>query len=218
MGRPRLNISGQRFGRLIAIDPVGKQGRGILWRCICDCGKEHIVLGSELLRGNTRSCGCLSRELAADRMRGISTQTHGESNTRLYRIWVDMKTRCTNPSWDHYDRYGGRGITVCEEWKKDFEKFRDWALSTGYKDDLTLDRRDNNGPYSPENCRWATVKEQAANRSSTRYLEFNGESHTMSEWSEITGIERLVIKNRIDVLHWSIEKALTTPVRERRKL
>lgn len=217
MGRPMLNLAKKHFGRLTAIEPAGKRGRGVLWRCICDCGKEHIVLGSELMRGNTQSCGCLSRELASARLKNISTKTHGESNTRLYRIWVDMRTRCANPNWDHYERYGGRGITVCKEWEKSFEAFRNWALGAGYKDGLTLDRRDNDGPYSPENCRWATVKEQASNRSSTRYIEFNGETRTISEWSKITGVGRTTIKHRIDVLHWSIEKALTTPTKERRK-
>lgn len=218
MGRPKLELAGKRFGRLVAIEDVGRnEGSGVLWRCRCDCGGENIVEASQLVSGSVRSCGCLGRELAAERLKHFSRKTHGESYTRLHRIWGNMKTRCTNPKSDHYDRYGGRGITVCEEWRNSYEKFRDWAIPAGYADDLTLERINNDGPYCPENCRWATKKEQASNRSSNRVLTFNEESHTMKEWAEITGIRRLTIKYRIDNLNWPIEKALTTPMNSRKE-
>ena len=138
---------------------------------------------------------------------------HGGKGTRLYKIWKHMKKRRNNPNDIGYHKYGGRGIKVCPEWNSNFVPFRDWALANGYSDELTIDRIDNDKGYSPENCRWTTPKAQANNRRSSRYIEFNGERRTISEWADVTGIPQNVINGRI--YHgWSIERALTQPKRE----
>ena len=126
-----------------------------------------------------------------------------------------MKKRCYSENEIGYENYGGRGITVCDEWKNNFEAFYNWAIENGYKDGLTLDRKDNDGQYCPENCKWSTVKEQANNRRSNHLLTLNGETHNLMEWSEITGIPYHTLKKRINGSKWSTEKALTTPVKKR---
>lgn len=137
--------------------------------------------------------------------------THGKSDTRLYSIWCDMKRRCYNPKNKRYSRYGGRGISVCEEWKDDFQAFYEWAIDNGYDEHLTIDRINVNGNYEPSNCRWVTWKEQQRNTSRNRYITVNGETKTIAEWSEITGIKPDVIKDRLNKLHWTEEEAVTIP-------
>ena len=131
--------------------------------------------------------------------------------TRLYSIYKGMKDRCRYKSNDNYNRYGGRGIRVCEEWLSDFMSFYNWALKNGYKDNLTLDRIDSNGNYEPSNCRWQTYKEQANNTRRNHFITFNNETHTLTQWAEKIGMKRSTLSNRITVKKWSIEKALTTP-------
>lgn len=156
-----IDLTGQRFGRLVVIERIGlNKNKKATWLCRCDCGNEIVAISNSLRTGNTTSCGCAQRDIARE-----MHQTHNCSRqTRLYRIWIAMKQRCYYHRSNHYKDYGGRGITICDEWLHDFVAFRDWAMSHGYADDLSIDRIDNDKGYNPDNCRWATMKEQRHNR------------------------------------------------------
>lgn len=199
------DLTGQRFGKLIVVSRatnyIKPNGNKIIqWRCVCDCSNEVVVRGEYLKSEHTKSCGC---------NKSIShTITHGKSKSRLYKIWVGMKERCYNPNRNSYCWYGAKGICVCDEWD-DFENFYDWSMNHGYSDELTIDRIDSNGNYCPENCRWSTDREQANNRSTNRIIEYNGESHTLEEWSKITGIASSTIRMRLDEYKWDVKKSIT---------
>ena len=206
----QLNLTGERFGKLVAIKTIGKNKNGAyLWQCKCDCGNEIIANVGNLKNGHTKSCGCLR----VDRCKTNFTK-HGLEHTRLYGIWSDMRLRCYDEKNIAYHRYGGRGITICDEWKNDVKAFYDWATANGYKDSLTIDRIDNDGNYCPENCRWATVKEQASNRRSNILVTHNGKTQTMKKWANEVGTPYKVVWARMQKLGWSAERALTEPVKK----
>lgn len=192
------DLTGQRFTRLTVISRAeNAMGQGTNWLCRCDCGNLKVVSRKHLVGGNTMSCGCLKKESLEKfyhRFDGVPRST--KKDERLYRIWKGMRNRCNGENHPKRHRYGGRGIKVCVEWD-DYEMFKDWALTHGYKDNLTIDRIDNDGDYSPENCRWATNKQQSNNKSQNHIVRIGSESHTISEWSDISGVPSRTIWQRI---------------------
>lgn len=205
------DLTGKKFGKLTVIsraeDYIKPTGKKIIqWDCLCECGNETIVRGEYLKSGHTKSCGC-------DKSISHSI-THGQTNTRLYKIWISMKERCYNPARNNYYLYGGRGITICDEWLN-FENFYHWSIDNKYSNELTIDRIDNDLDYSPSNCRWVTNREQANNKRNNRIIEYNKERHTLEEWSRITGIASNTIRMRIDKYGWDIGKALFCPIKSK---
>lgn len=202
-----IDLTGQRFGRLTVIERAeNAPNRAIQWYCKCDCGKETTVVNSSLKSGRTRSCGCLSVEKATARI-VCRSMTHGKRKSRLYSIWCGMKKRCNNSTHRAYSHYGARGITVCEEWSSDFQKFWDWAMENGYQDDLSIDRIDNDKGYCAENCRWVLRKQQNRNKRNNKMVEILGESKPLPEWCETLNLKRRTVQNRID-RGWTHEEAL----------
>lgn len=180
--QPRMiDLTGKKYGMLTVIKREVKTRAGnSRWLCKCECGNEGTFVGNNLKNGNTRSCGCFRRNIK---------MKHGLNGTRLAHCYDSMKTRCYNRNYYRYDRYGGRGIKVCKEWIDNIETFFKWSLENGYRDDLTLDRIDNNGNYEPNNCRWATKKEQGRNMGVTIFVEIDGVSKALQDWCEIFNIK-----------------------------
>jgi hypothetical protein len=211
------NLVGQTFGRLTVIERTSNDKDGeAQWLCVCSCGNENLVVARtySLRGGKKTSCGCYHKE----RARQARTK-HGESKSRLYKVWADMKQRCQNKNDTGYKRWGGRGIGVCKEWtdpNTGFENFRNWALSNGYKEELTIDRIDNNGNYEPRNCRWATDKEQGNNKRNNHLIEFDGKTQTLQQWADELGVprDRLAMRLRRG---WTIERSLTEQPNGRRR-
>lgn len=206
MGRDRQDITGKRFGRLVVSSYIGTG----LYECECDCGNIVRVFGGNLVNGATKSCGCLRREITH------STKfKHGEVKEPLYIRWKQMRRRCQDKNCKDYPDYGGRGIAICNEWN-DYITFRDWAQSNGYNEELSIDRVDVNGPYSPDNCRWATASEQARNKRNTVWLTINGTTRSLLEWSEISGLNRATIRWRM--LHGvADDELLASPYHNKRR-
>ena len=205
----RIDLTGQKFGKLTVIKYICKdERRQSHWLCKCECGNETITTTGRLRSGTTQSCGCIRKEKLV-----LRSKKHGCSHSRIDRIYNNMKSRCFNPKFIEYNLYGGRGITVCDEWKNDSTKFFRWAMENGYSDDLTLDRIDSNGNYEPSNCRWMTLKEQQNNRRNNRLITYNGKTQTAAKWADEVNISQKTLHSRLR--HgWSIEKALTSPVRQ----
>lgn len=202
-----IDLTGQKFIRLKVLNraentPAGKAQ----WFCECECNQKIIIVRGEHLRsGHTTSCGCIQKENASK-----AQTVHSKSHSRIYGIWASLKKRTQNGNNKNFKDYGGRGITVCEEWEADFRAFYEWAISNGYADNLTIDRTDNNKGYSPDNCRWITRKKQCNNKRNNSRITFRGQTKTLSEWADEAGIQRLTLLMRLR-RGWSIEKALTTP-------
>lgn len=205
MGKTRFrNIAGQKFFRLTAIEPAGQnKAQQYLWKCKCDCGKELVVIGSNLIRNNSKSCGCYNDEVT-----GARNRRHSMAKTRIWNIWTGITKRCTNPNCKAFKDYGGRGIFVCDEWKK-FENFYE-DMKDGYADHLTLERKDPNKGYNKDNCVWATYQDQARNKRDTVFIEFDGKRKSMAEWSDISGIPSGTIGRRIKS-GWDTYRAVFYP-------
>lgn len=195
MGR-LIDLTGKRFGKWTVLyraeDHIDKHGyRHRRWHCICDCEKhtEKDVLESSLLNNTSTSCGCNRHKIK-----------HGLSRTRIKRIYYDMHSRCENPNTPKFKNHGGRGIKICKEWSGEngLVNFYNWAIDNGYKEDLTIDRVDNDGDYEPNNCRWSDYKTQNLNNRANRYITVGDETKTVSEWSEETGINRNTITRRLN--------------------
>lgn len=193
-------IIGKKFGKLTVIKEIEENK----YLCKCDCGKETITYSSHLITGHTKSCGCNKKQV------GDNLRTHGLSTTRLYIIWKHMVERCCNKNNKSYCNYGNRGIKVCYNWRTDFTNFYNWAIDNGYVNGLTIERIDNNGNYEPNNCRWATNKEQQRNKRNNNLVTFNGETLCISEWAERFNIKYHTLWARINIYGWSTERALTT--------
>lgn len=207
------DLTGQRFGRLTVIcranDFVCSSGRKItMWHCLCDCGTEKDIASTSLINRATTSCGCWNYEQMCNKE--IKHKKHGERDTVLYQRWCGMKDRCNDPK---RLRYNGRGITVCDEWKNDYMSFAEWSRNNGFREDLTLDRIDNDKGYYPENCRWTDITTQQNNKENNVRISFDGETHTQAEWSRLTGLNRYLIHDRLE-RGWSVYRTLTTPPKE----
>ena len=193
------DLTGQRFGRLTVISLMPhEKGEPVFWKCKCDCGNERTVNVVNLNNGTATQCLECNKPFS-----------YRQNYPRLGTIWGGLRDRCNNPNNPRYPDYGGRNITVCKEWDS-LENFVEWAITHGYKDGLTIDRIDNEKGYSPDNCRWATLKEQANNTRKNVFLTYKGETHSLSVWSEITGISRSTLNYRYS--HWdNVEDILQKP-------
>ena len=178
------NILGIKFGRLTVVEFIGEdKQKQAVWRCVCDCGNECETISSRLITGQTKSCGCISKEILHNR-----NYKDGRTKEKLYKRWKAMKDRCNTNGKQKHKNYGERGISVCEEWH-DYTKFRKWAIENGYMEGLTIDRIDVNGDYCPENCRWVNNEVQCNNKRNSIYIELNGETKTIGQWIKIFNIK-----------------------------
>lgn len=199
--------AGDRVGRLTVLRCVGTKNKRRVWECKCDCGEIVQVRQDCLTRQVTTSCGCRMRE--HQHSPHYYSTKHGLYQTRIYRIWKGIKRRCNSPKATGYADYGGRGITICDEWAKDFMSFYTWAMENGYMDELSIDRIDVNGNYEPANCRWASNSEQRSNQRQ-KTITLDGQTHTVKEWASITGIGYDTILHRLRK-GYSPDKILSPP-------
>lgn len=213
-----IDLTGQRFGKLIVTKRKGVAKSGhALWLCKCDCGNERIITSNRLHLG-TMSCGCLQKERSSIVNKYVNRKGRKKrepirlANKRLVQCYRDMRSRCENSNNKRYRIYGGRGITVCDEWRSSFAKFKEWAELNGYRDNLTLDRINVNGNYEPENCRWVDSKIQNNNRTNNRIVEYKNEIMTLHELSEKYNIAYKTLWKRLN-MGWSLDDAINKPIR-----
>ena len=195
-----IEMEGMVFGMLTVGKRIGMRHGQSEYRVSCQCGKEKTMLRVNILKSH--SCGCVPR---------AQFYKHGMSETKLFGVWTNMNRRCYDAKAKDYPRYGGRGITVCQEWRDSFSSFYDWAVKAGYRQGLSIDRMDNFGGYSPANCRWATAHEQAINKRSNIWIEYQGIRLTISQWAKRVGINRTTLEGRYH-RNWPVEKMLTKGV------
>lgn len=209
---------GEKFNMLTILDvqPVS-YSRSLYFKCKCDCGNESLVRYDCILKRNQISCGCIEKVPLYIDFDGKEKSMH---NIKLYPVWKTMNQRCYNPKNHKYKRYGERGIKVCQEWVETnpngFGNFNSWALSNGYKLGLSIDRIDNNGDYSPTNCRWVNNQTQARNKCTNIIIEYNNEKHCLKKWCEILDLPYNTIFNRIKRYNYSFEEAIARPIKRRR--
>lgn len=205
------SLIGTKYGRLTIIG-FQSDGRRWLWCVKCDCGNEKVVSPTDVRNGKTKSCGCYHSE--SSRKRATKFSNHVKDNKRLYGIYNGMKKRCYSPKEPRYADYGGRGISICNEWmdgEHGFDNFVEWANANGYKDNLTIDRINVDGDYCPENCAWKTLKEQNSNKRQTLWVDYKGEHIQLRKLCDREGVSYDTVHNRIYTLGWDVEKAIATP-------
>lgn len=203
MGR-LIDITGNKYGRLTVIQHLGvKTRRTHYWRCQCECGNIIETSGDNLKKGNSKSCGCISKECSWNK-------THGMAKTTEYAIWNSMKMRCINPNNEAYSNYGGRGIKVCERWANSFENF--YQDMGKRPEGMSIDRINVNGNYCPENCRWATIEEQSRNKRDNVYIEYKGERKILSDWANDLNMSVAALSNRLNKYGYTIEEAFNIEI------
>lgn len=205
---PFIDIAGKKFNRLTVVQRTGTSKHGQpIWLCRCDCGADKYVPGQALREGNVKSCGCYNDEVRSAACKARNT-THGMASAPEYHTWINIRQRCHNKSSKGFSKYGARGISVCKRWRDSFDAFyADMGPRPSEKH--TIDRINGRKNYQPDNCRWATQREQQNNRSNNHVVQAFGESHTLMEWSRITGLNRSTIQQRLVKLGWPPEIALS---------
>lgn len=204
LSKNAADITGQRFGRWIAIGPVERRKKQVMWLCRCDCGNEGIIQVGNLVSGKSKSCGCYMVE---------QSRTHGKHKSKEYVAWQSMRRRCMDSSNERYESYGGRGITVCEEWRNDFAAFYNHIGPAPYKD-ASVGRQNNDGNYEPGNVAWESRTQQQRNMRSNHLITYNGKTQCLSAWAEELGVTRSALESRIRK-GWDIDRAFTQPVKKR---
>lgn len=205
-----MDLTGKKFGRWTVLQFSHSKNKIRYWLCECECGTVRPVRQLSLTSGRSKSCGCYHREEA--KSIGQRSLKHGDVGTKLYGVWNGMKTRCQNPNSKYYSDYGGRGVKVCDEWQN-YIGFKQWAISSGYREKLSIERIDVNGDYCPNNCIWIPLSEQNYNKRNTRHINYNGKSYTIKEVAEITGLKPRTIAGRYE-RGWTPEQIFSTPLKK----
>lgn len=209
----KVDYTGMKFGRWtvlgIAPNHITKGGYQVsMWDCVCECGTRRSVRGNDLRLGKSVSCGCILADNPA-------SLKHGAAGSHLYMVYHGIRARCYNPNSNDYKHYGGRGIKICKEWEE-YETFESWALKSGYRTGLTIERIDVNGDYCPNNCKWITQREQTRNKRTTIYLTAFGKTKSLLDWAEEYGKSPGVLRTRIK-RGWPVEEAISLPLGRRKK-
>lgn len=207
-----INLVGQRFGRLVVIERASSDSKNTKWRCQCDCGKQCDVYGYSLKSNNTRSCGCYKAENAK-----MLYSTVRQNDKGLYAVWNGIKQRCTNKNSKSYHNYGGRGIKIDDKWANSYEEFYNWAIKSGYRKGLQIDRIDNDGDYCESNCRFVSKDIQANNKRNVKLYTIKGITKSLPQWCKEYDMEYFLVRQRVFKLGWSLEDALSCPSRYTRK-
>lgn len=205
MGK-KIDLTGKKIGKLVVNKEAYRKNKKIYWECLCDCGNVTYKRADQLYHGRTNSCGCLRKERALE-----AVKTHGLSQTRIYKIYYKILDRCNKESDPAYKDYGERGIK--NEFES-FDHFYEWSMNNGYNEELTIDRIDNDGNYSPFNCRWTTNVEQQHNKRNTRWITFEGKTQSLAKWAEEYSIPSYTLTDRLN-RGWILEDALTLPLMKR---